>query len=272
MEENINNHNKLPRNEDISKERKNINENKLYKNNKNINQISTKIPKILNTNLKIFDNSLTKNEKINNLKNPKIYNIKNEEQKFKRNIIGEDSNLLDTISINKINDYDTLKVKKEFNHFNNDPYSYSNFYNNKILFFDGDKNSLILRGSSNEDIENISNRNVESKTYEYELPTINIDNNRNINFYYPYFFKNKMITYNNNYPSILLISKCNDILCELCEPNSLTCRKCKHGFYLNIDRCIDRCPINTVADIYKRTCNKIDESSIYIIFTIFFKR
>lgn len=46
-----------------------------------------------------------------------------------------------------------------------------------------------------------------------------------------------------------------DLGCQLCESSTaLSCIDCRLGFFLHEQRCFTQCPINFVADIFKRKC------------------
>lgn len=98
---------------------------------------------------------------------------------------------------------------------------------------------------------------------EYNIPEINIDSSRKIDYYYPFFFKTKVVDYVEGIPSNTICTKCLDITCEYCNINQPgVCKKCRHGFFLHMGKCFRRCPINYIADIYRGACNLVDNSGI----------
>jgi hypothetical protein len=87
------------------------------------------------------------------------------------------------------------------------------------------------------------------------LPSVQIDDTHGIDYYYPYFYKTHLLEYNDNYNFNELSNICHDIGCEFCCDNGLTCKRCKHGFFLYQGKCYTVCPKNYVADIFKRICS-----------------
>lgn len=103
---------------------------------------------------------------------------------------------------------------------------------------------------------------IKQESVEYTLPTLPIDANHNIDYYYPYFYKTHLVDYYDPKNSAVLTNVCPDFSCELCDINLKTvCKQCKHGYYLSGTVCMTSCPINTVADIFKRTCNILTSNS-----------
>jgi len=135
---------------------------------------------------------------------------------------------------------------------------------------------VIENNSSNYSINNNgfllppSQKILKTESAEYKLPLINIDNSRSIDYYYPFFFKTKVIDYRqSSLPLNNVCDKCMELTCELCDIAQIgVCRKCRHGFFLHMGKCFNRCPINTIADIYKGSCNQLDHSGnqIYLLF------
>lgn len=168
--------------------------------------------------------------------------------------------LSDTLSrgiLNRKNPLDDLDNIKITSHPRNDfgsPNSNHDDYHTFTLFENG---------------PGMSQRKVlKTETMEYNIPVINIDNSRRIDYYYPFFFRTKVLDYSQNLPINNLCNKCFDISCEYCNPNKIqVCQKCRHGFYLQMGKCFTRCPINYVADIYRGTCNPLDNTGKYLFYT-----
>lgn len=123
------------------------------------------------------------------------------------------------------------------------------------------------------------------ESMEFNLPEISIDKNQRIEHYYPYFYKTHLLEYNNMidrqpqsnnaihingpHPNInpnlnirnspitvpTPIIECADIACEICDiQTKMKCLKCFHGFYSLDNKCYKSCPVNYIADIFKRQC------------------
>ena len=98
------------------------------------------------------------------------------------------------------------------------------------------------------------------------FPTVTIDENHPLSYYYPYFLKNRFLstgsTITDTQPAIAIISpnlktSCMDIGCQFCESSfEIYCKECKLGFFLHEQeqRCFTQCPKNFVADIFRRKC------------------
>lgn len=57
-----------------------------------------------------------------------------------------------------------------------------------------------------------------------------------------------------------------DLGCEWCDMISkIQCKQCRHGYFLYNSNCYTVCPNHYVADIFKRTCNPLDSTSIFFL-------
>ncbi|MFM7857538.1 MAG: furin-like repeat-containing protein, partial [Flammeovirgaceae bacterium] len=85
-----------------------------------------------------------------------------------------------------------------------------------------------------------------------ELP---VDYHTSISYYYPYFYKAHLITFNDEVDLTTLITTCADPKCNYCSPTaSDKCFKCDTGYYLNGNTCQSYCPEGFVADILRSKC------------------
>lgn len=86
-----------------------------------------------------------------------------------------------------------------------------------------------------------------------ELP---IDYHHSISYYYPYFFKNHLITFVDEVDTSVLVSTCSPgSNCAFCDPlNFEHCHKCDIGFFLNGFGCELFCPEGYVSDILRLRC------------------
>lgn len=192
-----------------------------------------------------------------------------------KNHFNSQSGSLDSITINSrsnpnlINNFDNLYLRdtNSYNTLNNPIGKSQNYIYRQPINSSQNNNFNIINNDvpTFRVIENGNDPNhskiLKTESVEYKLPLINIDNSRGIDYYYPFFFKTKVIDYRQNIQIDNLASKCLEITCDLCEIDQIgICRKCRHGFFLHMGKCYNRCPLNTVADIYKGTCNQLDHS------------
>jgi hypothetical protein len=98
---------------------------------------------------------------------------------------------------------------------------------------------------------------------EFTLQEIKVDNNHKLDSYYPYFYKTHIIEYQDNIDYKVLSSECRDVGCQWCDTNSkMICSECHHGFFLFDQKCYTSCPDGYTADVFKKSCNKIQNTSI----------
>lgn len=94
-----------------------------------------------------------------------------------------------------------------------------------------------------------------------ELP---IDYQHSITYYYPYFFKNHLITFVDEIDTSILVSTCSPgSNCAFCDPlNFEHCFKCDIGYFLNGFSCELFCPEGYVSDILRLKCVPVVTTSI----------
>jgi hypothetical protein len=148
--------------------------------------------------------------------------------------------------------------------------------NNNIKIFENTKKEGIIKNNLHvnqkplprtNDINNnnyrVNNNPIKQESVEFTLPTVPIDKSHRIEYYYPYFYKTRVIDYYDNLNYKDLINECSDLGCEWCEAsNNSICRQCRHGYFAYNTQCFTVCPNKYVADIFKRTCNSHDITSI----------
>ena len=107
----------------------------------------------------------------------------------------------------------------------------------------------------------------ETTSVEFTLPEIQVDKSHNIDFYYPYFYKTHIIEYQDSINYKELTNNCLDLGCQWCDTTSkLVCSECHHGFFLYEGKCYTSCPNNYIADIFKKTCNVMTNTSRIFIY------
>ena len=111
----------------------------------------------------------------------------------------------------------------------------------------------------------------EASSVEFTLPEITVDNSHKIDYYYPYFYKTHIIQYQEVINYSQLTNDCRDIGCQWCDLGTkMTCSECRHGFFLYQGKCYTSCPEGYIADIFKKICSPMNNSSrIIIIFRCF---
>jgi hypothetical protein len=108
---------------------------------------------------------------------------------------------------------------------------------------------------------------IKQESLEYTLPALPIDSRHKIDYYYPYFYKTHVIEYYDNIDMSNLTNNCIELGCEWCTiTNNLICKQCRHGYYLFDNKCYSVCPMNYVADIFKRVCHHVDITSKIIFY------
>ncbi len=108
----------------------------------------------------------------------------------------------------------------------------------------------------------MGNSVIKQESIEYTLPAVRVDSTHRIDSYYPYFYKTHVIDYYDKINVNDSTNNCLDVGCEWCNlVNTQVCRKCRHGWFLFNSQCYTTCPLNYVADIFRRTCHPLDINS-----------
>ena len=99
-----------------------------------------------------------------------------------------------------------------------------------------------------------------------ELP---VDYHTSISYYYPYFFKAHLISFQDDIDITTLVTTCTDPRCHYCDPLARDkCLKCDTGFFLLGSSCDSYCPDGYVADILRSKCILPQKVSTEIIYTM----
>lgn len=95
------------------------------------------------------------------------------------------------------------------------------------------------------------------------LTKLTIDNDHQLRDYFPYFLQTHILKTNNLYLNKKDHSTdCIENYCEFCDKSTRkTCLQCIKGFYKQMGKCLNTCPKNYVADIFKRECHQLNEKS-----------
>ena len=90
---------------------------------------------------------------------------------------------------------------------------------------------------------------------------------KNLNFRKETSSNNKIFIYSEKYIDISKLSDlCLETQCQWCDiKTGQICNLCKYGFFLHENKCYTICPKNYIADIYRRTCNPLDNTSKIIL-------
>jgi hypothetical protein len=102
----------------------------------------------------------------------------------------------------------------------------------------------------------------ETTAVEFTLPELKVDESHSIESYYPYFYKTHILEYQEIIDYKELTNDCLDLGCQWCDNGSkLNCSECRHGFFLFKNKCYTSCPEGYVADIFKKKCVELIQSS-----------
>jgi hypothetical protein len=110
------------------------------------------------------------------------------------------------------------------------------------------------------------------------LVEVPVTYNTGISYYYPYFYKTKLISFADDTNSFFnkmggsnsntdlntnTNNTCSD-RCEICNTkDSAKCSKCVTGFYLNNGKCLDYCPEGMIADILRNKCMNVTSDQAF---------
>jgi hypothetical protein len=63
---------------------------------------------------------------------------------------------------------------------------------------------------------------------------------------------------------INLTNNCQESSCQWCDINQLSiCKQCKRGWLLYSDKCFTTCPKDSIADVFHRKCDPLDNINIF---------
>jgi len=191
--------------------------------------------------------------KINEQFNDKnISRLKKENLSFKKKKYSYEKKL------NKIQD-------DKFKHKNNGPIQKYSSFTNDYLTEDSEKKQIhndklnLEKNNKSGFRRNINNNRSNIK---FTLPSIEIDKEHKIDYYYPFFYRTHLIEYQEIIDNKDLSNECSDLGCNWCDIKSRNyCYECRHGFFLFQESCYTVCPQNHYADIFKKKCIPIDSQS-----------
>ena len=125
---------------------------------------------------------------------------------------------------------------------------------------DGIKKHIILEKSGNSMIK--------QETIEYTLNNNNINNNFDV--FNTHFYRGNNFNINDMINIEDLTNKCATLECELCKKSTpFQCTKCVRGHFLFNNICYTVCPDNHIADVFRRRCIPLNNTSkVVFIMTI----
>jgi hypothetical protein len=89
-----------------------------------------------------------------------------------------------------------------------------------------------------------------------------------ISYYYPYFYKTKLISFNDEVDTTILITSCPDNSCGWCDPILPSrCMKCAVGFYLSGEVCVSYCPEGYISDVLRFRCVAVAQVTTEVVYT-----
>lgn len=89
-----------------------------------------------------------------------------------------------------------------------------------------------------------------------------------ISYYYPYFYKTKLISFNDEVDTTILVTSCPDNGCGWCDPTLLSrCMKCAVGFFLSGDVCVSYCPDGYISDVLRFRCVAVAQVTTEVVYS-----
>lgn len=220
----------------------------------NFNNNSTQYQKNKKPSEKKIQKEIKKMSEILNKKEPTIMSKKIDNVELNKNKI--DKTLVNKNNVN--NRYNNLPKN------NNAVVDSIEFPINNLPKQTLNNNNLLIQ-NLNSKLQN-ENKITKIESLEYALPEINLFN-RKIEYFYPYFLKTNLLDLQNNNKGFLSQTvpidfrkinnnlQCLDPLCEYCDQNNtVMCLQCLPGHFLLDGKCFISCPVNFLADVYKREC------------------